>query len=211
MTHVDHLWLFFALVFGVVILPGLDMAYILASTLVGGRKAGWVAIAGVMSGGCVHVLIASLGVGSILKYSPGAFNLLLIAGSLYMAWVGISLARMKSTSQHDVAIVRPTMRKTFVRGALTNLANPKAYMFMLAVFPQFIRTEYGPIWTQVLALWGLIAIAQAAGYGIITLFAGGAHTLLSSRPALVLAVHRTVGVVLMVAALATGIEGWRMM
>ena len=44
MTHYAQLWLFFALVFGVVILPGLDMAYIMGSALSGGRRAGFAAI-----------------------------------------------------------------------------------------------------------------------------------------------------------------------
>ena len=40
MTFAAHLWVFFGLVFGIILLPGLDMACVLACTLGGGRRAG---------------------------------------------------------------------------------------------------------------------------------------------------------------------------
>ena len=60
MTHYAQLWLFFALVFGVVILPGLDMAYIMGSALSGGRRAGFAALGGVVVGGVCHVAFGSV-------------------------------------------------------------------------------------------------------------------------------------------------------
>ena len=41
-----HLWLFFGLVFSVVILPGMGMAFVLGSALVGGHRAGLAAVLG---------------------------------------------------------------------------------------------------------------------------------------------------------------------
>jgi len=41
MEQTAHLWLFFVMVFGIVLLPGLDMAFILTSSLVGGRFVPW--------------------------------------------------------------------------------------------------------------------------------------------------------------------------
>ena len=49
MEQTTHLWLFFVMVFGIVLLPGLDMAFILASSLVGGRGAGLSAVAGIIA------------------------------------------------------------------------------------------------------------------------------------------------------------------
>ncbi len=88
MNHVEELWLFFALVFGIVVLPGLDMAFVLGSTLAGGRRRGFAALAGIVAGGVCHVVMTALGIGVLLKLIPGAFNALLLAGALYIACSG---------------------------------------------------------------------------------------------------------------------------
>lgn len=82
MTHHDPLWLFFTLVFGVVLLPGLDMAFVLGSALTGGRSRGMAAVAGIIAGGICHVVMTALGISVLLKLIPGAFNALLLAGAL---------------------------------------------------------------------------------------------------------------------------------
>lgn len=93
LTHTGHLWLFFLLVFGVIVMPGMDMAYVMASSLVGGKKAGFSAVAGIVAGGMLHVLMGVLGVGLLLKTFPQVFNLTAVGGfDLHrMDWlVGIS-------------------------------------------------------------------------------------------------------------------------
>ena len=144
MTHVTALWLFFLLVAGIVALPGLDMTFVLASSLTGGRRGGFAAIAGIVAGGMVHVVMATLGIAVVLQVMPKAFNVMLVAGSLYVAWIGWGVMHS------DLAVGTSTAERswigTFRRGALTNLLNPKAYMFTLAVFPQFMRRDYGPLW-----------------------------------------------------------------
>lgn len=57
MTYFEHLWLYFALVAGIVIVPGMDMLFVLANALVGGRRAGMAATAGIMLGGAAHTVI----------------------------------------------------------------------------------------------------------------------------------------------------------
>ena len=98
---------------------------------------------------------------------------------------------------------------TFRQAAVTNLLNPKAYMFMLAVFPQFLRVEHGPVWQQALVLGAIIAGTQAGVYGALALAAGSARGWLGSRPSAGLALNRGGGLVLILAAAITGIGGWR--
>ena len=59
MDQAAHLWLFFVLVLGTILLPGLDMAFILASALTGGRRSGLTAVAGIMTGGVCHVAMGA--------------------------------------------------------------------------------------------------------------------------------------------------------
>lgn len=209
MTHYAHLWWFFVLVFGVVLLPGLDMAFVLSSALTGGRRKGLAAVAGIIVGGVCHVVMTALGISMLLQLLPGAFNALLLAGALYIAWIGISLLR--SDSVFGVA-PEPDMRSldaTFRQGMLTSLLNPKAYLFMLAVFPQFMRAEYGAIWIQAVALWLIIALTQLGVYGGMAFAADRAREWLRGTPTANTVAARCVGTLLIAAAMLTGVEGWR--
>lgn len=168
-----HLWLFAVFVFGIIVLPGMDMAFVLSSSLVDGRRAGWAAVAGVVAGGVVHVLMGALGVGLLLGMLPAAFNAVLVAGALYVAWMGVSLWRSPATLIHvETGKSRP-LRHTFGRGLATCLLNPKAYVFMVAVFPQFIRPAQGSLALQAFVLGAIIALTQLVVYGAVALGAAG--------------------------------------
>jgi threonine/homoserine/homoserine lactone efflux protein len=209
MNHYEQLWLFFALVFGIIVLPGLDMAFVLGSTLAGGRTRGFAAVAGIVAGGICHVVMTALGISVLIKLVPGAFNAVLLAGALYIAWIGISLMRSEFSLglQPDT---RPRSRAaTFRQGVLTSLLNPKAYLFMLAVFPQFLRPEYGLLWLQAAVMWLIIAINQLCVYGGVALMADRARLWLQDRPGASLLAARCVGGLLIAAAMLTGLEGWR--
>jgi threonine/homoserine/homoserine lactone efflux protein len=207
-THYAQLWLFFVLVLGVIVLPGLDMACILGNALTGGRRAGFAALAGVVAGGVCHVALTGLGIGVLLRVVPAAFNALLVAGALYIAWIGVSLLRGGGGFVLTAAVARRPWA-IFRQGLLTCLLNPKAYLFMLAVFPQFLRPGYGSLGAQAVVLWALIALAQVVVYGGLALAADRSRGWLLQRPAAGGAVARTVGLVLIGAALLTGLEGWR--
>lgn len=209
LTHYSQLWLFFLLVFGVVLLPGMDMAYILGSALSGGRRAGLMALAGVMAGAVVHVIAGVLGISVLLKLYPAAFKSMLLAGALYIAWIGWSILRSASAFKPGAGLALRPPWLTFRQGMLSCLMNPKAYLFMLAVFPQFLRPEYGVLWIQGVVMWLIIAVNQAGVYGGIALAADGVRRWLLQEPASAMMVSRTVGAMLMLAALFTALEGWR--
>ena len=205
MDHFSHLWLFFLMVLGIIVLPGLDMAFVLASSLAGGRRAGLVAVAGTVAGGAVHVAAGACGVGLLFQLVPGMVNVLLVAGALYIAWIGLSLLRSQpGAGGGDLpqTAVRSSWA-TFRQAMLTCLLNPKAYLFMLAIFPQFLRLEYGPVWIQALALGFIIAITQIAVYGGLALAAGSAQGWLRDKPGAGLMLARAVGVLLILGAVVT--------
>jgi len=207
MFHDAHLWLFFIIVFGVVILPGLDIAYILSCSLTGGRAAGLTAVAGIIAASICHVVMVTLGISVLIKVIPGAFNILLIAGALYIAWIGVSILRSKSAFGTAPDVTVRSAWTTFRQGMLTNLLNPKAYVFMLAIFPQFLQPQYGTIWLQALVLWIIIAITITGIYGSVALVAGSVRGLLIANPNAGVIINRVVGVALILAAILTGYEG----
>jgi len=181
---------------------------VLGSALVGGRRHGLLADAGIIAGGVCHVAAAALGVGLLIKLVPGAFNAVLLAGALYMAWIGWSLLHSRGGAI-EAADAKLSAGATFRRATLTTLLNPKAYLFMLAIFPQFISPEYGPVWLQCLVLGAIIWTTQAGVYGSLAIGAAGVRGWMSARPGAGLALHRGVGAVLVLAAVWTGFAGWQ--
>lgn len=169
LAHTAHLWVFFLLVFGIVALPGLDMAFVLGSTLVDGIKGGLAALAGVVVGGVVHTAMAGLGVGLALQALPQLFNAMLAAGALYLAWIGWQLVRGAAALAEVRSAPSRPWPVTFRRGLLTCLLNPKAYLFMVAVFPQFVRPEYGSLAAQAVVMGAIISATQFAVYGAVAL------------------------------------------
>jgi threonine/homoserine/homoserine lactone efflux protein len=214
MTYAQHLWLFFVLVFGAVILPGMDMAFILGSALTGGRTHGLSAVAGAMAGAACHSVVVVFGVGMLLRLWPGAFDIVLIAGTCYIAWIGASIlrgaARMKV--ERPVAEQPPTPVsnwQTFRRALANNMMNPSAYLFSLAVFPQFIFADAGPIALQAFLLFAIIALTQAGVYGSLVLAAARVRAGLIRKPRAEIMLKSAVGMMLIGVAILTGIESWR--
>lgn len=208
-THTSHLWLFSLMVLGIIALPGMDMAYVLASTLAGGRKLGMAAVMGIVAGGASHVLMAALGVGLLLSIYPVAFNALLVLGSIYIVYIGWCLWRGAGALGEVSKLQVRSEWQTFWRGAATCLMNPKAYVFMVAVFPQFVRPAYGSLTTQAIAMGLIIATIQFMVYGGMAWGTGGLQNWLNHNRTTQVMIGRGVGVLLIFAAALTGVHGWR--
>jgi threonine/homoserine/homoserine lactone efflux protein len=89
------------------------------------------------------------------------------------------------------------------------LLNPKAYLFMITVFPQFVRPAYGPLAVQTVALGAIIAATQIGVYGAVAL--GGVRVktwLRGSGRAQVLA-GQSLGWLLVVGGVWTLWQGWQ--
>lgn len=208
MTEYAHLWLFFLMVFGIVVLPGMDMAFVTASSLTGGRKAGFFAVAGIVFGGICHVLAGALGLGLLLQLVPGLMHVMLLAGSAYIAWIGWSLLRSSSVMVALPALAHAAPWQTFRQAALTCLLNPKAYLFMLAIFPQFLKPAYGTLWVQAVALGAIISFTQLMVYGLFAFAAGGVRHWMAGNPRANLWMARGVGALLICSAAFTAWQGW---
>jgi threonine/homoserine/homoserine lactone efflux protein len=204
-----HLWLFFVMVFGVIALPGLDMAFVLASSLVGGRSSGLAATAGIIAGGVCHVAMGALGIVAVLQLVPAAFNAVLLAGAVYIAWIGISLLRSQAAFNEPARQQARSRTATFRQGLVTSLLNPKAYLFTLAVLPQFLRPDRGDLGAQAVVLWLIIAFTQVAIYGGLALAGDRVRSWLAERPSANLWLARGVGALLLATAAYTAIQGWR--
>ncbi|WP_051294792.1 LysE family translocator [Maridesulfovibrio bastinii] len=128
------------------ITPGPDTMLVVNSTLTRSTSAGLATVAGINSGLLVHAIASATGLSLILMKSATAFEIVKIAGALYIIWLGIK-SLIKGFNKHDAIeeaqaglnTVTPASRtSSFKEGFLTNVLNPKVAVFYLALLPQFI-------------------------------------------------------------------------
>jgi len=172
-----HTLLLFALTSGAVSLtPGPNMLYAMSLGLRFGPRratAGGAGLALALGG---MALVSALGLGAVITTSATAFEILKWFGVGYLIWLGLASWR---------APVRPigatatgadtdgTPARMFVRGLFVTVSNPKALVFLTALFPQFIDADR-PLAPQLAALIGVMMVLEFAS---IMLYATGGGTL----------------------------------
>jgi threonine/homoserine/homoserine lactone efflux protein len=153
------------------ITPGPNMTYLAALSLSGGMRTGFAAVAGIAIGLLTYGIIAALGLAAVIDNSPLLYGLLRwggVAYLLWLAWEAWSSERETSPDATDGTDGEPWI--AFRRGLITNLLNPKAAVFYVAVLPEFIRPGAGSVMSQTLALSAVyVTIATAIHAGIVTL------------------------------------------
>ena len=153
------------------ITPGPNMTYLAALSLSSGMRTGFAAVAGIALGLSTYGLVAALGLAAVIDSSPLLYGVLRwggVAYLLWLAWEAWSSERETSPDATDGADGEPWI--AFRRGLITNLLNPKAAVFYVAVLPEFIRPGAGSVMSQTLALSAIyVAIATTIHAGIVAL------------------------------------------
>ncbi|MBI1834415.1 MAG: LysE family translocator [Burkholderiales bacterium] len=200
MAAATHLWLYFIVISGVIILPGLDMAFVMSSSMKGGIRAGFAAVAGTVVGGILHMIVGATGLSAILALVPWAYTSMLIAGAGYIAWLGVGLLRASSLDGLTLSQGQTSIKQSFSGALATCMLNPKAYVFMLAIFPQFIRADGNSIWLQTSVLSLITAATQIVIYGSVAIAASKAQQTLANNPRTNALLAKSIGALLVMAA-----------
>ena len=200
MAAATHLWLYFIVISGVIILPGLDMAFVMSSSMKGGIRAGFAAVAGTVVGGILHMIVGATGLSAILALVPWAYTSMLIAGAGYIAWLGVGLLRASSLDGLTLSQGQTSIKQSFSGALATCMLNPKAYVFMLAIFPQFIRADGNSIWLQTSVLSLITAATQIVIYGSVAIAANKAQQTLANNPRTNALLAKSIGALLVMAA-----------
>lgn len=145
------------------LLPGPDMALIMASASGKGFRQALMTSLGLSFARALHVLLAALGLAALITAHPGLLQIIQWIGAaylLFLAWKILSAGSLTagevgSDHQHALAAVR--------RGFLTNLLNPKALMFCSLLLPQFVDLQpdtgnHAPVLVQYLYLGVILVI-----------------------------------------------------
>lgn len=134
---------------GIILLPGPNSLYVLSVATGRGVRQGFRSAGGVFVGDTVLLLLVALGAAGLLHTQPALFAVVKYAGAAYLVWVGLGLfaaawRRFRSgvANPVDAATGAANLQQPFRRALVISLLNPKAIVFLLSFFVQFIDPAY---------------------------------------------------------------------
>ncbi|PTM59026.1 LysE family translocator [Desmospora activa] len=142
--------------------PGPDILFVITQSIARNHRDGMAVALGLCTGLLVHTTAAALGVSAILHQSAVAFQLLKVAGAIYLLWLAWQAwkgSRYASFGETTTPI-QSSFFALYRRGVWMNLLNPKVSLFFLAFLPQFITSTGAPVAVQMTFL-GLLFLVQA--------------------------------------------------
>lgn len=135
----------------IILLPGPNSLYCLSVSAAHGVRKGYRTVAGIFLGDSILILVTVLGMGSLLKLYPILFTAIKLMGGLYLFYLGIKLLiSAYQTFRHRALladakpklVTAPISQNFFYRALLLSLTNPKAILFFLSFFVQFVEPSY---------------------------------------------------------------------
>ncbi|WP_422059317.1 LysE family translocator [Sphingopyxis sp.] len=174
--------------------PGPNMAWLAGLAATEGRRNGLAAVWGVALGLTVNGILAALGLAVVLQAAPQLWTGMRFAGAAMMLWLAAETWRGTGAVRPSIsAIASP--RRAFTTGTLINLLNPKAYIFFVAIAPQFMAGE--PLGPRNALLLLSISVTIATAIHLAIVVAGSkAHGWLSS-PVRTIVVRRIFAVIML--------------
>jgi len=183
---VTDLWTYVVGAFGIILLPGPNSLYVLSVATARGVRPGFQGAFGVFVGDTILLALTALGAASLLRTHPAIFMVVKVAGAAYLSWVGLNLLRgalvgfrspqapveqnmVASSPQAPTAAAH--LQRPFRRALVISLLNPKAILFLLSFFVQFIDPAYAQPEVPFLILSTILMVFSAA-YLTALIFAG---------------------------------------
>ncbi|GAA2317876.1 leucine efflux protein LeuE [Nonomuraea roseoviolacea subsp. roseoviolacea] len=174
---ITDIWTYVLGAFFIILLPGPNSLYVLSLAAQRGVREGYRAAAGVFVGDTVLMALAAAGAASLLRSNPVLFAVVKYAGAGYLAWIGFQMLRGAlrawrssadtagaATTDAAAAEVAASSEPADRRGrpfrkALTiSLLNPKAILFFVSFFIQFVDPSYGTPALSFLILGAIIQV-----------------------------------------------------
>ncbi|WP_328670232.1 leucine efflux protein LeuE [Streptomyces sp. NBC_00322] len=159
----------------IVLLPGPNSLYVLSVAARRGVRTGYKAAAGVWCGDTVLMVLSAAGVASLLQGNALLFGIVKFAGAGYLTWLAIGMlraawsmwrSRRELTAEQSAPADEPAAERPFRKALVISLFNPKAILFFIAFFVQFVDPGYA---YPALSFVVLGAFAQLASFLYLTL------------------------------------------
>jgi leucine efflux protein len=162
----------------IVLLPGPNSLYVMSVASRWGVAAGYRGACGIFLGDAILMVLSATGVASLLQATPALFMVIKYAGAAYLAWMGVGLLRSALRTWHSgadttAAPIPVDASRPFRTALLISLMNPKAILFFVSFFIQFVDPGYAHPALS-FAILGTIVQIFSAIYLSLLIF-GGAH------------------------------------
>ncbi|MER5964097.1 leucine efflux protein LeuE [Streptomyces sp. NPDC002057] len=153
----------------IILLPGPNSLYVLSVAARKGTRTGYKAAAGVFTGDAVLMTLAALGAASLLQTTPLLFTVVKYAGAGYLAWMAYGMLRAawsmwrdRSEERAEETAATPTApgEHPYRRALIISLFNPKAILFLISFFVQFVDPGYAYPALSFLVLGTLLQISS---------------------------------------------------
>ncbi|RVX37795.1 leucine efflux protein [Nonomuraea polychroma] len=167
---ITDFWAYVIGAFLIVLLPGPNSLYVLSFAAQHGVRQGYRAAAGVFAGDTVLMILSAAGAASLLRSNPALFTIVKYAGAGYLAWIGFQMIRGAWKSWRAGAAEKaPTpvehQPRPFRKALTISLLNPKAILFFVSFFVQFVDPAYQ---TPALSFLILGAVVQIFSFLYLT-------------------------------------------
>jgi threonine/homoserine/homoserine lactone efflux protein len=149
----SHILLFTLAAVLIVLVPGPNMTFLITCAANYGRRTAILALLGSNAALLTLGILTGLGLSSLLMAVPLVYDGLKIAGAFYFFWLAFKsiFLKVNSLDENQVSSVYSDP-VAFRNGYLTNILNPKAAVFYVAIFPQFLIPGLGYMVLQGTAL-----------------------------------------------------------
>lgn len=190
-------WLLFLLASAVVIAtPGQDMLLVMSRSITHGTRAGLATAAGVSVGLLGHTLLATAGLGALLRASEWLFTVIKLVGAAYLLYLGAQLLLTRGASIVASASAPQPLSRQFITGAASNITNPKIAVFYFAFLPQFVAPQASHPTLSIFVLGVVFAALTFVMKGPVAVFAGHLSAWFRARPTALVWLYRCCGVVM---------------
>lgn len=160
MISVDQILTFGLAAFIIIVIPGPSVVFTIGRALAYGRGVALATVVGNTLGLVTIVVLVALGLGVIVQESILVFTVLKLGGAAYLVWLGFEAFRRRkeflASDGAEVARGSMTWSRSIRQGYVVGASNPKGYMMLAAVLPQFVDRGAGQVQLQMLLL-GLLA------------------------------------------------------
>ena len=137
--------------------PGPNLLVVVQASVSAGRAAGIAAGFGVAAGDALYAALGLLGMAAVIVRSGDLFDAIKIMGGLYLLWLAWKMVRARRPAGCEVADASPIAQTSnlFLRGLVTDLANPQTVLFFASIFAVTL-TPTTPDWARFLSWLGIV-------------------------------------------------------
>lgn len=143
---------FVAAALALIVIPGPNVALIVANTLARGRRIGFATVIGTTSAMVLQLGLTVAGMAAAVAAFGQVFEVLRVAGVAYLAYLAWRAWTTPARPVTATADRRP-LGRIIAGGFLVSLTNPKTLLFYGAFLPQFVAPDR-PALPQLLLLAG---------------------------------------------------------